>query len=602
MSKAESHRHQSYLEAAEELRPNPEQWEAYESTGNFVVLAGPGSGKTKVLTTKLARILSEDISEPRGIACITFNNECARELRTRLGSLGVKERQNVFIGTIHSFCLQHLIKPFSHLVEAGLPKDPKVATQARQRHDFLVALEECVPGPTPPDEFRPRFDRHRRGVLDRSSSEWKELDEEAAAVIERYEELLRADCLIDFDDMVLVGRQLLQNLDWLRKVISAKFPAVFIDEYQDLGPALHEIVKLLLATESTRIIAVGDPDQSIYGFQGAQPDLLYELADMDGVGSVRLKLNYRSRRAIVRGALTVLQEQRDYEPTSSEEGLVYFVECPLGLEQEAAVILEQILPAALAAPQRELGDVVVLYNDRNVGSVIARACREKGMRYIRIDAGGPYPRAPTTRWLEECAAWCAGEWQSERIPLSSIIRRWRTLTRSRIAEGDRRQIEIDLVYFLMTHRDGGAPVGTWLGALNDSVLNRLLETSEFQEDEAETLRLLLEATKGGGTIVDWTVSDLGVQTGSADVLNLMTLHSCKGLEFDVVVMMGMDEGRIPPYRAGPGGVRESRRLFYVGMTRARHEVHLTYSGFTVNRGGRWDNGPSRFVLELQEAR
>lgn len=114
-----------YKTAAEDLRGNPGQWKAYESPGNCVILAGPGSGKTKTLTTKMARMLAEDVQRPSGIACITYSTECARELQRRLAKLGVVECSNVFIGTVHSFSLKHVVSPF-----AWLEMDPKIKTSS----------------------------------------------------------------------------------------------------------------------------------------------------------------------------------------------------------------------------------------------------------------------------------------------------------------------------------------------------------------------------------------------------------------------------------------------------------------------------------------
>src|SRR5713101_4008897 len=108
----------AYLDAVEDLRHNPEQWKAYESKGHCIILAGPGSGKTKVLTVKIARLLAEDVAPPRGIACLTFNSECVREIARRLDKLGVSEAENIVVGTVHSFCLKNILVPFGQLAKA----------------------------------------------------------------------------------------------------------------------------------------------------------------------------------------------------------------------------------------------------------------------------------------------------------------------------------------------------------------------------------------------------------------------------------------------------------------------------------------------------
>ena len=135
-----------YLRASEDLRKNEGQWAAYESKGHCVVLAGPGSGKTKTLTLKLARMLAEDVEAPRGVACITYNNECARELELRLDKLGIEPAGRVFIGTVHSFSLTQIVLPYAKVAKLGLPEDFKIATRAQQRGALEDAFRKVIGG------------------------------------------------------------------------------------------------------------------------------------------------------------------------------------------------------------------------------------------------------------------------------------------------------------------------------------------------------------------------------------------------------------------------------------------------------------------------
>ncbi len=134
-----------YVKAAEDLRSNAGQLSAYESTGHCVALAGPGSGKTKTLTIKLAKILTEDVMPPRGVACITYSNQCARELKKRLKQLGVEEGQRIFIGTVHSFCFRMVVLPYARLAGLDLPSQLSVASQERQNYLLKEALSEIDP-------------------------------------------------------------------------------------------------------------------------------------------------------------------------------------------------------------------------------------------------------------------------------------------------------------------------------------------------------------------------------------------------------------------------------------------------------------------------
>ena len=591
----------AYLKAAEDLFDNPGQLKAYESRGNCMVLAGPGSGKTKVLTTKMVRMLSEDISPPRGIACITYNSECARELKRRLERLGVVESKNVFIGTIHSFCLKNVLLPYGK-ISGYLPPDTiEVATSDIQDSALARALE--LNGINdPPSRWETDVDRYRRTFLDRKAPEWKETNPELAKIIVKYESILRSKGMIDFDDMVLLGLRIIEENEWVRKALHARFPILVIDEYQDLGLPLHRIV-LALLNEGVRILAVGDPDQSIYGFTGAKPELLVELSKIEGVESGRLPFNYRSGKRIVNASEIVLGERRGYKAKGAHMGIIEFYECPEGLEEQADIICNTIIPESLKKKKgRTSGDIAILYVDRHDGNVIADKVNAYGYKFIRIDGNAPYNKTPLTRWLEDCASWCSGGWRLGTPRLSNLIQSWLNFNRSVHEEHKLQSLKVCLVRFLWSHRTPDLPLYNWLTEFKITCLGEALKKEIELREEAKELSALLNVCKKGGRIEKYTVATFAGQGGSPEHLNLITLHSAKGLEFDVVVMMGMDQGKIPSWAAtSERAKREPRRLFYVGLTRAKDEVHMTYSGWITNKyGRRFDNGPSEFLLELQQ--
>src|SRR5579883_3325358 len=163
----------AYLVAAEELRPNDDQWKAYESQENCVVLAGPGSGKTKVITTKIARLLAEDLRAPRRLACITYSNACVGELRARLRKLGVADDGRLLLSTVHSFCLTELVLPYARIAGLSVPDPLVVASPSQSRKVFETAYKQ-IHHNNPPRWFRVEFDRVRRTVLDRNGKQWKE--------------------------------------------------------------------------------------------------------------------------------------------------------------------------------------------------------------------------------------------------------------------------------------------------------------------------------------------------------------------------------------------------------------------------------------------
>jgi DNA helicase-2/ATP-dependent DNA helicase PcrA len=592
----------AYLRAVQDLRTNPGQWKAYESTGNCVVLAGPGSGKTKVLTVKLARMLAEDVREPRGIACITYNNECARELERRLDKLGVSQCSNLFIGTIHSFCLGNILKPYGTMAGLDLPEPIRVAGPNDQGRFFDIALEAVFGRVS--DLRRPEMDWVRRTHLDRESPEWRIDEDPVFNVIEAYERELRSAGFIDFDDMVLLGSRLVEQLEWVRKLLRARFPIFVVDEYQDLGLPLHRIIITLCIDAGVRLFAVGDPDQSIYGWKGAQPELLRALADMDGVEDVQLRMNYRCGTTIVEASEIVLDLVRgQFEtPDDAPMGTVDFYEFPEGIEHQAERICTEIIPGALSrGAERNLGDIAVLYLTRHDGDVIAGAAREAGFDFIRIDRNAPYRKTPLTRWLEDCAAWCSGGWREGDPRLSSLIRTWLMFNGGADCEY-RKALELkrQLVRFLWTYRDADLSLEQWLYDFDARCLQEAFHPDCELREESEALDQLLCACALGGEMDNFTVAALGGQGGSPNHLNLITLYSAKGREFEVVVMMGMDQGRIPWVNDTQQRRAEKRRLFYVGVTRAEHEVHMTYSGWYHDHyGNRRSLGPSEFLEHLR---
>lgn len=592
----------AYLIAAEALRDNPGQWKAYNSDGSCVVLAGPGSGKTKTLTIKLARMLAEDICSPRGIACLTYNTECVRDLKRKLIHLGIEECQEFFIGTVHSFCLQHILLPYGQLASLDLPDPLRIALTSEQKRIFERVIRKARGPSEDPRPLRTKCDHYRRINLDRDSNGWHK-EEAIAEVIETYERELRLNGMIDFDDMVLLGMRLIETMPWVRKALCARFPILVVDEYQDLGVPLHRIVKSLYLSGNIRLFAVGDPDQSIYGFTGAKPELLGELSHLEGIETIPLSFNYRCGKIIIQASEIALGETRSYEGKGGHIGLIEFHCCPMGIEEQASMICNKIIPDALKSRMgRTFGDIAILYLDKNDGDIIAEQARLAGIKFIRNDRGAPYRKTPLIHWLEDCALWCSGGWKKGVPSLSNLILTWIWFNKSLISEQEQHSLKTSLVKFLASHRFPNLPLMEWLSAFDSVCIHQTLQRELILRDEAEAFGKLLNACKQGNTLADFTVASFSRQGGSKENLNLITLHSAKGLEFDVVVMMGMDEGRIPPYTARSAEEkRESRRLFYVGLTRAKHEVHLTYSGFTTSPYGyRFNKGPSEFLLEIQK--
>ena len=486
----------------------------------------------------------------------------------------------------------------------SVPEPLKIAMADEREECWAEAVEAIKGASEPPRNWIFTCDVYRRTHLDRQKENWYGDNEDVAKMIEVYEHALLRKGLVDFDGMVLNGLWLVEKHDWVRKALHARFPIIVVDEYQDLGHALHRIVLCLCFKANMRLVAVGDPDQSIYGFTGAEPALLRNLAKNADIEEVPLQLNYRCGSTIIRASEVALGEVRGFKSITEEPGTLDIYHRPKGPEDQVNFICDAIIPDALVRRKgRKLGNIAVLYRNQYDGDLIAKAVEARGWDFIRIDQGNPYPRSPVVYWLEDCAAWCAGGWKSGLPRLSQLIWTWLRFNESITSDIGQRNLQNSLVKFLHANRTTDQPLRDWLSSFRTTCLDEMLKREPRLRDDNAAVEKLTDVCAIDARLAGFTVSAFGGQGGSGTHLNLLTLHSAKGLEFEVVIMMGLEEGKLPDYRATTDKkLREERRLFYVGVTRAKHEVHLVYSGwYRTPYGTVKNNGVSRFVEEVHRS-
>jgi DNA helicase-2/ATP-dependent DNA helicase PcrA len=584
---------------------NDEQLDAYEFDGHCAVLAGPGSGKTKVLVAKVGRLLTTRAKGPRGVACVTYNNETVRELHKRLSQLGYGQDRRLFIGTVHSFCLSCVVVPFGHLFRDDLPTKLTVASSIQQRKIFELAVTQSKVGSTAYSWEMP-FQNYRRTHPLRDSKNWKE-DPQMALLIETYEALLRQEGLLDFDDMVIIALDLIRRRPFVRQALEARFPYLVVDEYQDLGYPLHAIVRLLMRSTNIEIFAVGDPDQSIYGFAGADPKYLRELARDSGVHRVELKMNYRCAQRIIDGSQVALALDEPHKFVSARGdtiGELFFFECPGGLAQQAATIANQIIPR-LNALGTQNGQIAILYIDKLDAGVLAEALEVAGIKFAG-ERDLRYPRTPLTRWLEDIGIWCSSYPDvQDSVGIGTLLSTWIAMKTDAGVDVDPALLKEQTEFFsyLVQAAKSDMPLGDWLGRLDANLgIRNCLAKRISSPDDLAVWDDIVNRCEDGHPLCGFTVDDFARCGGRWDTVTLTTLHSSKGLEYQIVIMPGLEQGRLPGYAAtSAGALAEARRVFYVGMTRTKDVVYLLYSGWYENRYGAFRNGPSQFVLELLSA-
>lgn len=580
----------SLNELARELASNPDQLDAFNSTRHCVVLAGPGSGKTKVLTSKIARVVNEELKKPHKVACITYSSECVRELKSRLSRIDSRLQRQIYVSTVHGFALNQVIRPLANVVGIQLASPIRVASPSVQ-DQFFRAAHKLVVGPNVyPD--RARMDRFRR--LYPTTPERQVVDDdEILAITEHYERALSQAGLLDFDDIVSIATQMITNHSPVRNVVSAKFPFLFVDEYQDLPPALDRLVAALCFSSSSRLFAVGDPDQSIYGFTGAKPENLIALSSRRDVHKVVLKTNYRCGKKILDGSLKILAQSRPYLSANPDGGSIFYYASEEGLHSQCETICNTIVPGLVSAGF-SLKNVAILYIDRNDESFIRQALSQHKIAFTGGSDSVFYRRSPATRWLEDCAHWCVTPLSRADITVSNLLEYVSSIARVNTAASlnETRRALIETLWPFRSHL---TPLREWSVALSSFISEKLSERPEHFDD-LESVDQFNRAAQDPNVFGAFTL-DQFVRRG--DAITIATMHASKGSEFDAVVIPGLEQGRMPRYDASATGIDAARRQFYVSITRAKREIHLLSSGWYKNtRGTVFNNGHSEFLYEL----
>ncbi|WP_019156817.1 ATP-dependent helicase [Robertmurraya massiliosenegalensis] len=567
-----------FFEKFNQIKKDEKQFEAFSSNTSTVIIAGPGSGKTTVLTLKILDLLRNQIKQPRGLACITYSKEAVKEFTERLNDLGYKKRQNVFLGTVHSFCIAEVIAPYAALYDLDISLPLKIISEKERIELFENIVEDLELGDA--NLSIDDMDKERALNISGISIVHVETYDIALRVALEYEKRLVKMDKVDFVGIVKYATLLIQTKPYVRKCLAAKFPWILIDEYQDLGKPLHEMILSLFSLTKIKIFAVGDPDQSIYGFNGAIPQYLLELKENPNIKVIELTTNYRSNQDIIDASILALgHKKRSYKAGTREEEKAEFnfVTCEQDIEQQYEHVINHIIPRCLEN-DIPLSEICVLVSGNKQAKQLAGLMEAESIPYYI--SKHDYKRTDFIIWLEDSAKWVNDK---ESQSFTTLFEFWIDFTRKHDKE---KRLPKDILKerrMLFEVLNGSKVYTNNLLKWIKYVLKRLniipiLETSTVYPDELDNIRELVK-TIVKGALEGTTVQKFGSIGKPHNQVTISTRHSSKGLEFEVVILLGMEEGNFPYYLSvnNTEKLAEEHRVFFVCISRAKRICYLLRS-------------------------
>ncbi|MEM2983380.1 MAG: UvrD-helicase domain-containing protein, partial [Candidatus Bathyarchaeia archaeon] len=628
---------------------NSRQREAVMNTsGPVLVLAGVGSGKTRVLTYRIAYMIERGIANPWNILAMTFTNRAADEMRDRVRSLIKKADADVLVSTFHSVCVRVLRGHAHHL---GYGNNFVIYDEK----DQLSMIETCLkeldidPKVLSPDYVQYRISRSKENLISpeefTSSERGDRLERRFGRVWEYYQKRMRDSNAVDFDDLIYLTVKLFGRYPEVLRYYQNRWRFVLIDEFQDTNYAQYEMVKMLCRSHRN-IFVVGDDDQSIYSWRGANPvNIHYFERDFPEAKVIKLEENYRSTKRILRASSSVIRhnairKEKDLW-TQNQEGEPVVLYRASDERDEVKFVLDNI-ERGIKLEGWKFSDISIFYRTHAQSRVFEEEMLSRNLPYSIYGGVGFYERkeikdiisylrivenpADSVSWrrvintprrgigkatverIEEIS-------RRESISFEEAMRRF--VQEEEIKGGGRKRVG-DLLDMIGHFREKKGEIS--IEKLTRSILEdtgylsylegmdpeesrqRLMNVSEFFH-----LILEFEMREGEGGLSEFLqgislLSDIDRMESSDNRISMMTLHSAKGLAFPVVFIVGMEEGLFPHRECiePMDRLEEERRLCYVGMTRAKRRLFLTCARRRWRFGNEQRNSPSRFITEIPE--
>lgn len=591
---------------------NKEQKEAVVYTdGPLLVLAGAGSGKTKVLTHRVAYFIDKNLIRPENALLLTFTNKAASEMRERI--LTLTNGNSPIAGTFHSFCAKILRIDGEQI---SVPKNFIIYDDSDQKDKVKEIMEQLN---ISTDQFNPAsilngISEAKNQMLSPSEyvnfvrNEWQDI---ASKVYVEYEKALKEIGALDFDDLLIKTVQLYKDVPEVLEKWRRRLTHIFVDEWQDTNKIQYVLTKLLVG-KGANLTAVGDASQSIYSWRGADyRNIDYLMRDYPDIKVVNLEQNYRSTQNILDAANLVISKNTSHPIlklwTEKEKGSRIKLYAARNGFDEADFVVSEIQSLV---PVTKYSDLAVLYRTNAQSRVLEEAFLHAGIPYILVGGVKFYDR----KEIKDVLAF-----------IRYLVNPKDSVSKKRVEKiGKRRFEKLEELRKELRTASSETSEGVFdnLTTLDllDLVIQRVDYLALFQRESEENLARLenLKELRSVATefpdvneflenvtLVETSQDSSKHVAGSLqqkDSVTLMTLHAAKGLEFPIVFIVGMEEGLFPHSRSlmDNAQMEEERRLAYVGITRAKEILYLTYANSRLYFGERISNPPSRFIMDIPE--
>ena len=565
---------------------NEQQREAvYQTEGPVLILAGAGSGKTRVLTHRTAYLIEEKGVNPYHIMAITFTNKAAGEMRERIDKIVGFGSESIWVSTFHSSCVRILRRHIDRIgfdtnftiydaddsksLMKDICKRLEIDTKIYKEKSFLAAISSAK------DELITPTELMQRALTSSDYAKRKQ-----AEVYREYQEALHKNNALDFDDLIMKTVELLQSDTEVKNYYQERFHYIMVDEYQDTNTAQFELIRLL-AGKYQNLCVVGDDDQSIYKFRGAN---IYNILNFEkhfpDAKTIKLEQNYRSTQNILNAANSVIANNVGRKSktlwTANDEGKkIDFEQFNTGYEE--ADYIARDIAGGVRNGDYHYGDYAVLYRTNAQSRLFEERFIVSNIPYKIVGGVNFYAR----KEVKDLLAY-----------LKTIDNARDDLAVRRILNVPKRGIGATTVNRVSDYAEGTDEAEARIENI-DELLSKVVSYEESEEHP--TLSGFLEEVA--------LVADIDSLEDDSDYVVLMTLHSAKGLEFPKVYLAGMEDGLFPSYMSitsddSSEQLEEERRLAYVGITRAMKELTITCAKQRMIRGETQYNKVSRFVKEI----